>query len=266
MEFKIKPTPNPNLDNYHQNDLALARKFSKQIFQEFGEFLRAVVIFGSAARRKDDSQDIDILIIIDDTRIQMTQEIVEAYRIITEKAIAETSMKLHVMTLKLTTFWDYIRNGDPVGINILRDGFALIDTGFFEPLQILLRMGRIRPTYESIFTYFQRAPLTLRNSKWHIMQATLDLYWAVIDAAHAALMKIGEIPPTPEHVGDMLEKKLVNKKIIQKKYATTMRNFYKIMKMITHREIKEITGKEYDNYYIQAKDFVERMRRFVDIK
>ena len=157
-----------------------------------------------------------------------------------------------------------MRNGDPIGINILRDGVALIDSGFFEPLQVLLKKGKIRPTSESIWTYYIRAPNTLHNSKWHLLQATLDLYWAVIDAAQAALMRQGEIPPTPEHVADLLEQKLVKKKLLEHKYVTIMRHFYKTMKMITHREVKEIKGEEYDKYYTAAEDFVERMREFVE--
>ena len=45
-----------------------------------------------------------------------------------------------------------------------------------------------------------------------------------------------------------------------------MRHFYKIMKMITHREVKEIKGAEYDKYYVQAADFVARMKKFIDDK
>jgi len=157
-----------------------------------------------------------------------------------------------------------MRAGDPVGINILRDGVALIDSGFFEPLQALLKKGKIRPTSESIWTYYIRAPNTLHNSKWHLLQATLDMYWAVIDAAHAALMKHGEIPPTPEHVADLLEQKLVKKKLLEHKYVLIMRHFYKIMKGIVHREIKEIKGSDYDKYYKTAEDFVKRMREFVE--
>jgi len=96
------------------------------------------------------------------------------------------------------------------------------------------------------------------------LQATLDLYWAVIDAAHAALMRHGEIPPTPEHVADLLEQKLVKKKLLEHKYVTIMRHFYKLMKMITHREVKEIKGEEYDKYFKSAEDFVKRMREFVE--
>jgi hypothetical protein len=34
--------------------------------------------------------------------------------------------------------------------------------------------------------------------------------------------------------------------------------------MITHREIKEIKGEEYDKYFKSAERFVKRMREFVE--
>ncbi|MDP7141195.1 MAG: nucleotidyltransferase domain-containing protein [Candidatus Woesearchaeota archaeon] len=264
MEFRIDKTINPNTDKYNKQDIDLAYEFSKKIYKEFGEFIKAIVLFGSTARRKVKTGDIDLLIVIDDITIKLTAEIVEAYRIITEKTIIKTSKKLHITTLKLTSFWEYMRAGDPIGINILRDGIALIDTGFFDPLQALLRSGRIRPSQESIWTYFSRAPSTLANSKWHLLQATLDLYWAIIDSSHAALMKLGEIPPSPSHVADLLEKKMVKKKLLEKKYVTTMRNFYRLSRMILHREIKDIKGEEFDRYYNDANDFVERIKKFIE--
>ena len=77
-------------------------------------------------------------------------------------------------------------------------------------------------------------------------------------------MKLGEIPPTPEHVADMMEEKMVKKKLLEQKYVSIMRNFYKLMKMVTHREIKEVTGEEYDRYFKIAEDFVNRMRKFIE--
>jgi len=128
----------------------------------------------------------------------------------------------------------------------------------------LLIQGRIRPTKESVWTYFGRAPRTIINSKWHIMQAALNLYWAVIDSAHAALMHMGEIPPTPEHVDDLLRERLVKKKLLEEKYAETMNKFYKLMKKITHREIREIHGSEYERLLKEADDFVKRMKEFIE--
>lgn len=266
MEFKIEKAINPNLGKYDNKDLDLAYQFAKKIYQEFKELVKAVVVFGSSVRGKNVKGDIDVLIVIDDLSVKLSQELLEAYRVITEKTMLKVSKRLHITTLKFTTFWEHVKSGDPIAINILRDGVALIDTGFVEPLQALLRQGRIRPTKESVWTYFSRAPATLQNSKWHLLQATLDLYWAVIDASHAALMSLGVIPPSPSHVADLLEEKLVKKKKIPKKIANTMRHFYKLSRMILHREIKEITGAEYDTYYEEAKAFVDHMKKFIEEK
>ena len=95
------------------------------------------------------------------------------------------------------------------------------------------------------------------------MQATLDLYWAVIDSAHSALMNLGEIPPSPSHVADLLDEKLAKKGLLEKKYIKTMKNFYELAKKIGHKEVRSIEGKHYDKYLIDARDFVERMKKFI---
>jgi len=201
--------------------------------------------------------------VIDDVRMDLTPELLETYKIMVDTHMQRVSKRLHIVTLKLTTFWEYVRAGDPIAINILRDGYALIDTGLFEPLQALLYRGRIRPTREAINAYWAKAPATLHNSRWHIMQATVDLYWSAIDAAHAALMTQGHIPPSPSHVSDMLRGELVSKGKLEERYAKTMDMLYKLMKSITHREIQYIEGKDYDDYLKETQDFLDRMKKFV---
>ena len=183
-----------------------------------------------------------------------------------ERLIVETSQRLHVTSLKFTHFWDYVRAGDPIAINILSDGVAILDTGFFEPLQALLFQGRIRPSEEAIWAYYARAPRTIELSKSRVLQAALDLYWAVIDSAHAALMRKGAVPPTPKHVAEMLDDVLVKNKLLEKRYVDVMKKFYDLSKKIIYREIKSISGKEFDNYYKEAKDFVDRMHKIVNSK
>jgi len=266
MEFDVKKQKISNVDKYPRDDLSIAYKFAKKVYDEFGNFIKAIVLFGSSARDEKPKGDIDILILVDDITIQMTAEIVETYRIIVEKSVADVSSRLHVTSLKLTTFWEYVRMGDPIGLNILRDGVALLDTGFFDPLQGLLVRGRIRPSPEAIYSYFYRAPRTLSNSRWHLLQATLDLYWAVIDSAHAALMKLGESPATPENVADLMDSAMVKKGKVERRYAETMRMFYTLSRQILHRELKEITGPMYERYFQKATDFVERMQKIVTEK
>ena len=214
-------------------------------------------------RSEDSTGDIDLLLILDDISINPNKEFIEAYKIILQQLVAKHSKEIHVTTMKFTSFWDLARNGDPLVINILRDGVALIDTGFFDPLQALLLRGQIRPTFESIWTYYNRAPEALNSSRSHLFRAADDLYWAVIDAAHAALMKLGTIPPSPADVADLMDAKMVSNKLCTKSHVDTMRFFYKLHKEIEHRVISEISGVEYEKYYTRAKVFVEKMRTII---
>ncbi|MBI2575901.1 nucleotidyltransferase domain-containing protein [Candidatus Woesearchaeota archaeon] len=267
MKINIDWKVNPNLELYRRVDINLAYSFTKDCMKEFGKMLKAVVLFGSSARKtKTPESDLDILIVVDDLSMNFTEELTEAYRLVVQKLIAKHSTRIHVTTLRFSSMWEYIRNGDPIAINILRDGIPILDTGFFEPLQVLLKRGRIRPSDESIWTYYIRAPNTLHNSKWHLLQATIDLYWAVIDAAHAALMRHGEIPPSPEHVADLLHDKLVKNKLLEERYVHIMRNFFHLAKMITHRELREVKGEEFDRYYKEAEEFVDRMKKYIGWK
>ena len=43
-----------------------------------------------------------------------------------------------------------------------------------------------------------------------------------------------------------------------------MGKFYGLRKMITHREIRQIHGPEYEKYYIEAEEFVKRMKILVE--
>jgi len=267
MQFTVHSKKHPNIPKYHSEDYTLAKKFADAMHKELADFLKAAVLFGSAARNEKPlygERDIDILIIINDLTIILSNEVVQAYRVITENIATHVSRRLHITTLKLTTFWEHIRNGDPIAINMLRDGVPLYDVGFFEPAQQLLFQGRIRPSKESIWTYFARAPATITNANWHVLQATLDLYWAVVDSAHAALMKMGEVPPTPGHVAELIDKRLVKTGYVPKKYAHTMDTFYTIQKKITNRQIQNLTGKQFDQYRREAEDFVKTMQSVVE--
>jgi len=265
MEFKIGKKRNENIHRYPTDDVKIANGFAGKLRRELGDFLKGVILFGSIVRREATAKsDIDVLVVTDDVSFQLTDALIETYRVIVENVITRVSKKLHVTSMTLTSFWEYAKAGDPVVVNILRDGVALYDMGFFDPLQRLLKQGRIRPSEESVWRYFGRAPRTLVNSRWHLLQATLDLYWAVIDAAHAALMRKNEVPPTPDHVADLLEKIFVRQRLLEPNYVETMRKFYKISKMITHREIKEIKGQEYELYMKEAAGFVERMRVLIE--
>ena len=262
MEFSVAPNERSNIS---RENLIIARKFASHVYKEFGSFISALVVFGSTldpTRKK--KGDIDILIVLDDVHIILSPEILETYKVIVEKSIVDIDTRLHIQTMKLTSFWEYVRAGDPVAINILRGGVSLIDTGFFDPLQLLLKQGRIRPSTEAIYTYFTMSYGSMINSKKNLLNAMLDLYWACIDAAHAALMKLGEIPPSPQHVADKLRERLVKPGHLKARYASTMQEIYIISRKILHNELREVSGKDYDHYKQEAEEFIKVMKRFIE--
>lgn len=264
MDFDIKPREHRSRQFYDTEDQKLALKFAKSVDKELGDFLKVAALFGSATKEKRAGKhDIDVLLVVDDADLIVTKELSETYRVIVEQAAVRITPRIHISTLKLTNYWEKVRNGDPVVINVLREGIPLIDKGFFRATQALLAQGRIRPTKESIWTYYARSPVSIKNARRHVMQACVDLYWASIDAAHAALMTVGTLPPSPEHVPDMMDEHLVRKGLLHKKYPVVMRELYDLSKHIEHRDIKEVAGSQYDDYLKETLDLVDSLRRIV---
>lgn len=264
LDFKITPREHKSAEFYNTEDRKLALQFAKAVDKEFGDFLKVAVLFGSATKEKRvGKHDIDVMLVVDDADLIVTKELSETYRIIVEQAAIAITPRIHISTLKLTSYWEKVRHGDPIIINVLRDGVPLIDKGFFRATQALLSQGRIRPSKESIWTYYARSPVSIKNARRHVMQACVDLYWASVDAAHAALMTMDALPPSPEHVPDMMETYLVKKGLLHKKYPVVMRELYDLSKHIEHRDIKEVAGNMYDNYLRETLDLVEALRRIV---
>lgn len=264
MEFEVhRNDVSKNKEKFSETELDLAYKFSTMMNKEFGDLVKAIVLFGSIT--KDDGNkkkgDIDILVIIDDLTINLSAEIVETYRILTEKIISQVSTKLHVTSLRYITFWDYVRDANPIAVNILRDGLALIDKGFIAPLQHLLRQGRIKPSIESIWQYFSRSTGSLSNANGHVLQGALDLYWAVVDSSQALLMRYNFVSPSPEHVADLIKKELVPKNILSDEHVETMKEFYTLSRIILHDELKTMSGKDFDGYYKKAHKYVSDVKK-----
>ena len=270
MQFRVEPRQRKREFHIPQKEFEIARNFAERLYKEFGNFIKGIILFGSTVQKQKlaTEADVDILVILDDVSINFSRELVQTYRIITEKIVhgMPDSGRLHIQSMKYSSFWEYVRAGDPVAINVLRYGVALVDTGFFDPLQALLDNGRIRPSLESVYTYYTMAPASLHRAKEHLLSAMVDLYWASIDAAHAALMSIGEIPPSPDHVYDMLNQKLVQKGLLDKKHAEIMKRNYNVFKQITHREIKEVNGRDYDNSRKETIKFVNAIKRILEKK
>ena len=256
----------PTLNLKTENDIAM--DFATKVFKKFDKTVKSVILFGSAAKKTTVSgSDIDIILIIDDVTINWDQELIAWYREELNKLINSNPYKqsLHINTIKLSTWWEDLMKGDPVVLNVLRYGEAMIDlAGFFEPLKYLLAKGKIKSTPESIYNCLQRAPQHILRSKTAELNSIEGLYWAMVDSAHAALIAANVPPASPEHVSVDLKETFVNAGKLKMKYALWYRDLLMLHKKITHGDINDLKGVEIDMWQERTEDFMRTMAQLVN--
>lgn len=264
MEFEQKKRRNPNDEKYHIENLRIAREFSKELILEMKDLVKSIVLFGSNLNdtlNKD--SDIDLMIVLDNVSVYVTPELREAYRIITSNLNTTVGKdKLHIMTVNFSDLWDMARKGDPVLINILRHGLPLFDRNIVEPMQYLLEVGKIKPTKESIYNYVARSTTLLDETKKHLEESLLDLYYCVIDITHATLMSQKITPPSPKEMPEIYSKTFKGKTI--GKYSKDIKEFYTMAKDIEYKRSKNINGEYYDKMKEKASNLVMELKTFID--
>ena len=246
----------------------IAADFANKVYEKFDHMIKSIVLFGSSAKQTmTPDSDIDIIIIIDDVSVKWDQELIAWYREELGNVIKLNpyAKALHINTVKLSTWWDDMMRGDPVVINILRYGDALIDHGgFFNPLKVLLKEGKIRSTPESIYTLLQRAPGHLTRAKQSMLAVVDGLYWTMVDSAHAALIAADVMPSSPEAIPDVLTETFVKSKRLHKKYVGYYAEIHAVAKEIIHGNLTAIKGKQLDDWFEKADMFLGEMAKLVD--
>lgn len=256
MDFEQKKITNKNENDYHYENLKLAREFSKGILQELKELVRSIVIFGSNTNSTlTKTSDIDLMIVLDNVSVYVSPELRESYHIIVNKLVENISPKFHIMTVNLSDFWDMSRKGDPIMVNILRFGVALFDRDLVTPMQYLLEIGKIKPTRESLFNYKARGETLLEENKRHLELAFLDLYYGVVDSTHAILMLEKITPPSPKEMPELFKKYYGKDKVLSK-FVDVIDKFYLLSKNIEYKKDITIDGKTYDLYYKLANEYI----------
>jgi predicted nucleotidyltransferase/uncharacterized protein (UPF0332 family) len=246
----------------------IAMDFAVKVYKKFDKMVKSIVLFGSTIKQNAvPGSDIDIMILIDDASIKWDQELIAWYREELEKIIESSPYKkeLHINTIKLSTWWEDLLKGDPVVVNILRYGEAMIDSGgFFNPLKQLLIDGKIKATPEAIYACLQRAPMHLARSKAAELGAIEGLYWTMVDSAHAALIAANVSPPSPEHIPGELKLNFVDPGKLKMKYVDWFRDLNTMHKKVNHGEITDLKGIQIDDWQNKTEDFLRTMAQLVN--
>lgn len=253
-------------EKLRKKQLDIATKFKEEVLKRHKDITKSVVIFGSFVRGDfHEKSDIDLLVIIDDTTARFTPEMKlrfddEIYDI--GKRISEDIVVQPAWTL--TEFWEMARIGHPLLYTIVRDGWALYDTGFFIPIRKLLELGRIPTTLEAVEKFMEAAPQKIsRVESAKLYMIAEDLYYAMLNSSQAVLMYLGENPPSPKHTPGEVQEHLVNAGLLEETYLRDLEGVIDFRKGVEHKDIKDIAGAELDAYIQKSKQFVSRMEQLL---
>lgn len=244
-------------------EITLVYDFSLKVVREFGSLIKTIAVFGSFARGNiNEKSDIDIMVILDDASVELTPEIIAFYNKELDSILKKEGsvLKFHVTTVSLSDFFDTVRRGDPLIINILRTGLPIVDAGFFAPMKLLLKHGKIRPSDEAIELGKNRALYHLNDYANATNVAATSLYWAAVEATHAAVMTKGATPASPEKIAEEMARVGIGSEEDRKTYQ----GIFDLMKTIVHRQKLEVSPEELRYWKDSVGKLIENMREICD--
>ena len=72
------------------------------------------------------------------------------------------------------------------------------------------------------------------------------------------------MPPSPEHVPELLEKTFVKPKWLDARYVTWYRDLYRLAHDIMHGAVASVSGSEVEEWQEKADFFLKEMARIID--
>jgi predicted nucleotidyltransferase/uncharacterized protein (UPF0332 family) len=251
--------------------LRLAEIHKALVLQKFDKYIVSYVVGGSLVRGEaSKTSDADIFVIINDTdvkrmpRVELRERLrsmIAGTHLQEAMALAGVKNTLHIQTYLLTDFWDSVKDAHPVIFTFIRDGIALYDRGTFLPWKALLKMGRLRPSPESIDMFMKTAEKTRDMADKRLIEVMMDIYYSVLNPSQALIMLYGSPPPTHKETPKLMEDIFVKKeKMLNKSDIKIVDSVVKEFKNYEHDLKYKISGKEIDGLLKDTNVYLGRLK------
>ncbi len=235
--------------------------FTNRIKKAYGDLVKSVLIFGSAARGDmKATSDVDLWVVVDDTATKSTEDVT---RIHAQIQLLVTEFKgLHVQVTSLTEFWGWMRRGSPELFNYLRVGLVIYDTGFIKPVQRMLKAGLLPPSEETVGLKTKSSEAIIKRVEAGMKAMIFDLRYAATDACQSVIMHYYKETPDQRHMSEWLEK-LVKEKKLEKEYIEKFEQLNQLWKDIDHERIKKVEVSHLQKAMTLASDIIGRMKQLL---
>lgn len=274
-KLKILATAQPFMDKGVIEACKISEVHKQMVIEKFERYIVCYVAAGAMFRGEGNPKsDIDVFMVIDDTDVkkmsrgELKDKLTSIVYDLAFRAADMTGIKrkLHVQTYLLTDFWDSIKDANPVIFTFLRDGIPFFDRGMYMPWKQLLKMGKIKPSAESIDMFQNSGEQFLERAKKKFLMAGVeDAYYAILNPSQAALMMYGINPATPRETARLIREIFVEKeKILEKEYADIIEEQVKIWKKFEYEEITEMDGATADRLIKNVEKYLKRIKQLYE--
>ena len=262
----------PLYDKGFLGSLRVAEIHKSLVLQKFEKYIVSYIIAGSLVRGEAiKTSDLDVVVIINDTDVKRMPrlELKEKLRAIIYKYVAEAGAlagvknKLSPQVWLLTDFWESVKDAHPITFTFIRDGIPIYDRNTFMPWKALLKMGKLKPSPESIDMFMSMGDKTVKRVKATLLDLIIgDIYWSVLTPSQALLMLYGLPPPNVrETVKQMKDVFYTKEKMLEKRYVDILEEIaIKYYKGYEHGKVKEVSGADVDRLLKDAEDFMKRLK------
>lgn len=261
----------PVYDKGILGSIRVAEIHKNLVLQKFERYVHSYVIAGSLVRGETTkTSDVDIFIIIDDTDVKRMHrlELKEKLRniiynyVMDAGEMAGVKNKLSPQIYILTEFWESVKDANPVIFTFIRDGIPLYDRGVFMPWKSLLKMGKLKPSPESIEMFMKMGTKTKDSVNRRLLDAMVDIYWGTITPTQGLIMLYGLPPPTgKKEIIEVVEDVFVKKeKLLETKYLNILKKIVQLWIDYEHMKLNEISGKEIDELAKEFDDYSKRLK------
>lgn len=253
-----------------KRDARIIQQYTEAVVSKFKNYVKAVFVVGSmkTGKGKKKTSDIDVPVLIDDTDVRrMTRsELKEKlFQRLVEMGY-QIDKRIHPQGYLLTEFWQYVKEGNPVLLTMVRDCAIVYDTGFLLPIKMLLLKGLITPSREAVDKLMLTSDELIDLTEKTILQKlTHNLHLAAVSSSQAVLMELGYRPTTPKETPIFVEDVLFQKLgYISAEDVESCKKLVYLYKDVEHGVLKEISAKEIDPYIKSAKQYVDKMKKLLE--
>ncbi len=243
--------------------MSIARKFTEKVLKKYGPMIKSVVVFGSSARGdfKEDS-DIDIFIIYDDLFLSKYHITPSNFESDLKRIGKDISNFIRISTpWSIIEFIRAVQIGSPILINILRDGWALYDSGIFINVKNHFEKGNIRWTFELINNMIISSRENFKNfERSKIKIIVEDIYYGLVNLMipilHLNGIEIISFSEINKHL-----KSIKNLSNLNEKEEKILKKIIKIRNEFEYGRLKGISNKEFYEIVETAQEIKNKFEK-----